>query len=104
MPGIARAGDAVLSQDGGPGRNCPTPMKTAVGEVNGSNVYINGILAVVAGNKITPHPKAGCSTDESTLDSYSSTVKIGGKGVGRIGDTYGPNTIIACSGNVFGGG
>ena len=47
MPGIARAGDAVLSQDGGPGRNCPTPMKTAVGEVNGSNVYINGILVTL---------------------------------------------------------
>lgn len=104
MPPVSRQGDSVLSFDGGPGKNCPTPMRTSVGEVNGKNVFANGILIVVEGNTIAPHPKAGCSTDTSTLSSFSGTVKIGGKGVGRIGDQYGPNLITAGSGNVFAGG
>jgi uncharacterized Zn-binding protein involved in type VI secretion len=104
MPPVSRAGDSVLSFDGGPGKNCPTPMTTSVGEVNGNNVYANGLLIVVEGNTIAPHPKLGCSTDTSTLSSFSSTVKIGGKGIGRIGDEYGPNLITAGSGNVFAGG
>lgn len=104
MPAVSRAGDSVLSYDGGPGKNCPTPMTTSVGEVNSRSVFANGILIVVQGNTIAPHPKAGCSTDTSTLSSFSSSVKIGGKGVGRIGDDYGPNTITAGSGNVFAGG
>jgi uncharacterized Zn-binding protein involved in type VI secretion len=79
-------------------------MQTSVGEVNGRSVFANGILIVVAGNKVAPHPKSGCSTDTSGLSSFSGTVKIGGKGVGRIGDDYGPNTITAGSGNVFAGG
>ena len=104
MPAVARAGHSVLSQDGGPGKNCPTPMKTSVAQVNEKSVFANGILIVVAGNTIAPHPKRGCSVDTSTLSGYSSTVKIGGKGVGRFGDDYGPNTITAGSGNVFAGG
>lgn len=103
MPPVARKGDSVLSFDG-TGAHCTVPMETSVGEVNGNNVYANGILIVVAGNTIAPHPKSGCSTDTSTLSSYSGTVKIGGKGVGRIGDSYGPNTITEGSGNVFAGG
>lgn len=101
MPGIARAGDSVMSEDGGPGKNCPSAMETSVGEVNGSNVYVDGKLAVVEGNKVAPHNKGGCVTDESALDSFSSSVKIGGKGVGRIGDSYGPNWITSCSATVF---
>ena len=102
MPSIARAGDSVLSPDG-TGKNCAYPMTTSVGEVNNKKVYANGVLIVVEGNKISPHPKGGCSLDESTLSSYSSTVKIGGKGVGRIGDKYGNNVITQGSPNVFAG-
>lgn len=103
MPSVARQGDSVLSPDG-TGKNCAYPMQTSVGEVNSNNVKANGILIVVAGNKVAPHPKGGCSLDESGLSSYSSTVKIGGKGVGRIGDVYGNNTITQGSPNVFAGG
>ena len=104
MPSVARAGDTVLSYDGGPGKKCPTPRKTSVGQVNSRNVFANGILIVVAGNRISPHPKRGCSIDTSTLSGYSSTVKIGGAGIGRVGDDYGQNTIIKGSRNVFAGG
>ena len=100
MASVARAGDTVLSPDGA-GYQCGSPMETSVGEVNDKNVTANGILIVVAGNLITPHPKSGCSVDESTLSTFSSTVSIGGKGVGRIGDNYGNNVITQGSANVF---
>lgn len=105
MPAVARKGDSVLSIDG-TGYKCRQPMQTAVDEVNDKKVYANGILIVVAGNKIAPHPKSGCDPDESTLTSFSSKVKIGGKGIGRIGDKYESgtsNTITKGSSNVFAG-
>lgn len=104
MPAVGRAGDTVISIDG-TGYKCRQPMETSVGEVNGNSVYANGILIVVQGNTISPHPKSGCSTDTSTLSTFSSTVFIGGKGVGRIGDSYGGvNTISQGSPSVFAGG
>ena len=102
MPAVARANDAVLSPDGS-GKKCRFPLKTKVGEVNGNNVYANGKLIVVQGNKVAPHNKSGCVPDESALSSYSSTVFIGGKGIGRIGDEYGNNLIIQGSQTVFAG-
>lgn len=102
MPSVSRAGDSVLSPDG-TGKDCAYPMNTSVGEVNNKNVTANGILIVVQGNKVSPHPKGGCSLDESTLSTYSATVRIGGKGVGRIGDNYGNNVITQGSANVFAG-
>lgn len=106
MPAVSRQGDQVLSVDG-TGYQCGSPMQTSVGEVNSKKVYANGILIVVEGNKVSPHPKGGCSTDESVLTSFSSKVKIGGKGVGRVGDKYesmSSNTITQGSSNVFAGG
>jgi uncharacterized Zn-binding protein involved in type VI secretion len=103
MPAVARQGDSVLSRDG-TGRNCAQPMQTSVGEVNSNRVFANGILIVVQGNKVAPHPRGGCGPDESTLSTFSSKVRIGGKGIGRIGDSYGGiNTITKGSSNVFSG-
>jgi len=102
MPAISRKDDDVSSPDG-IGYKCGTPMITSVDEVNSSNVYANGILIVVNGNKIAPHPLSGCGPDESTLSVNSNTVFIGGKGVGRIGDSYGNNIITKGSDNVFAG-
>lgn len=101
MPSVSRQGDQVLSIDG-TGYKCRQPMKTAVGEVNTRNVKCNGVLVVVQGNMIAPHPKSGCTPDESSLSSCSGTVKIGGLGIGRVGDDYGGmNTITQGSPNVF---
>ena len=102
MPAISRQGDSVLSPDGS-GYKCRMPMETSVGEVNSSQVYANGILVVVAGNMVAPHPKSGCIPDESTLNSYSSKVFVGGKGVGRLGDTYSNNVITQGSSDTFAG-
>jgi uncharacterized Zn-binding protein involved in type VI secretion len=100
MPAISRIGDSVLSPDGS-GYKCRMPLQTSVGEGNSKNVYANGILITVEGNKVAPHPKSGCSLDTSELDSGSSQVFIDGKGVGRIGDTMGDNVITQGSSTVF---
>lgn len=103
MPAVARQYDTVLSIDG-TGNKCRQPMQTSVGEVNDKQVFANGILIVVQGNKIAPHPKSGCGPDESTLTTFSAKVRIGGKGIGRIGDSYaGINTITQGSSKVFAG-
>jgi len=100
MPAVSRLGDSVLSPDGS-GYKCRMPLQTSVGEANSKNVYANGILITVQGNKVTPHPKSGCSNDDSSLDSGSSQVFVDGKGVGRIGDTMGNNVITQGSSTVF---
>jgi hypothetical protein len=102
MPAVARENDSVLSPDGS-GYRCRMPLETSVGEVNSNSVYANNILIVVQGNKVAEHNKSGCILDESTLSSYSSKVFIGNKGIGRIGDTYGNNTITQGSPSVFAG-
>lgn len=105
MRAVARKDDKVMSPNGF-GFKCRFPGTTSVGEVNSNNVYANGKLIVVIGNKISPHPLGPCAvTDTGVLVKASSTVKIGGKGMGRIGDTYTNNDIISQgSPNVFAGG
>ena len=106
MPAIALHGDQVLSKTG-TSRNCPNPTKTAVGDCQvglAHNVKINGLLVVVAGDPVAPHNFAGCGPDTNTLSTFSSKIKIGGLGVGRIGDQYSDDNIITeGSSNVFGG-
>jgi uncharacterized Zn-binding protein involved in type VI secretion len=103
MPSVARSNDTVLSPDGR-GKNCAFPLQTSVGEVNTANVFVNGRLVPVLGNLVAPHPRGGCVPDVSTMNSSSSTVRVGGIGIGRIGDTYGNNIITQGSPNVFAGG
>lgn len=109
MPSVARKGDSVMSKDG-TGYKCRMPMQTSIAEGNSKRVYANGILIAVDGNKVTSHTKATpeCATDASVVTSFSSKVKIGGKGVARIGDVLTDpttsNTITQGSPNVFAGG
>ena len=100
MPALSRQGDTIMSPDGS-GRDCDYPVETFVDQCNSNNVFANGKLVVVQGNKIAAHNKSGCSVDESTLTEVSSKVFIGGKGVGRIGDKYGDNVITQGSSDVF---
>ena len=108
MAGVARVGDTVMSIDGA-GYQCKFPMETACGNtVSNTKVYAGGLLVVVDGDPVAPHNKAGCSTDPSTLTSFSPKVRACGKGVGRIGDQYTSpgttNTITQSSSKVFSGG
>lgn len=107
MAGVARVGDTVMSVDGS-GYRCQFPMETACGpSVGNTKVFAGGILVVVEGDPVAPHPMGGCSPDNSTLTTVSSKVRACGKGVGRIGDQYTggtPNTITQSSSKVFSGG
>jgi len=102
MPAISRTGDKVLSPDG-TGKNCAAPMQTACGPGNAKMVRANGILIVHEGLQVAPHPKGGCSLDTSVLTTFSATVRVNGKGVGRIGDKYGNNIVTQGSPSVFAG-
>jgi uncharacterized Zn-binding protein involved in type VI secretion len=64
-------------------------------------VRAQGEYIVVSGDLVAPHPRSGCVPDVSTLSTYSTKVFAGGKGVGRIGDKYGNNTIISGSSKVL---
>jgi len=101
MPAVTRAGDRVISPDGS-GKKCRFPMRTSVGQVNSVNVFVNNILVPITGNLVAPHPKSGCSLDESTL-SGSSKDFVGGQGLGRLGDKYGDNIVTKGSSKVFAG-
>lgn len=106
MPAAARAdgGDKVFSKTG-TGKDCKFPNPNVVTGAGSCEVYINGYKAVREGDQVGFHAFSGCGPDNSTLTSFSSTVFIGGKGVGRIGDQYGSDNVITRgSSTVFIGG
>lgn len=105
MPAAARSGgiDNVFSKTG-IGKDCAFPVTTVTGPGT-CEVYINGFKAVREGDQVGSHAFIGCGPDNSNLTSFSSTVFIGSKGMGRIGDNYGSdNIIISGSPTVFIGG
>jgi uncharacterized Zn-binding protein involved in type VI secretion len=102
MSAIARANgtDTVLSPDG-TGRNCAQPMTVSTGAATQSKVFADGILVAVIGDVVQPHPRGGCSLDTQKLSSASTRVFVSGKGLARIGDKYGNNTITSGSSRCF---
>lgn len=102
MAAAARSGgsDTVFSLTGA-GRGCGSPIRTVTG-VATSTVFVNGVQIVVQGDRVGSHPAGGCGPDLSQLSTFSTTVFVGGKGIGRIGDQYtADNTITSGSSNVF---
>ena len=102
MPAVARSAgtDRVLSLTGS-GYLCGSPLQTVTG-TGSPNVFVNGIAIVRKSDTVGVHPRAGCSTDTSTLSTYSATVYANGLQIGRIGDEYtSDNIIISGSTNVF---
>lgn len=107
MGGIAGGNgrNPVLSATGsGPG--CSLPMTSAT-DACSPDVFINGVGVVREGDAMASHNQSGCSPEAPVLSTFSSTVKVNGKGVGRIGDNYqgdGTNIIQPVPGatpNVF---
>jgi uncharacterized Zn-binding protein involved in type VI secretion len=96
MPAATRVGDADVPHCSG--------MTRAVGS---PNVIVNGIPWSRQGDNNTTHllPGSPCPSHAAPIASGSSTVKVNGKGAGRIGDAIsGCTSVAAGSPNVFAGG
>ena len=96
MPAACRIGDLDVT-------HCSTPARAE----GSPNVYVNGIPWSRQGDNNTSHllPGAPCPSHTAAITSGSSTVKVNGKGAGRIGDALSGCTAVAQgSPNVFAGG
>ena len=96
MPAVTRVGDPENVHCSG--------MVRAAGS---GNVFCNGISVSRQGDKNTVHLKPGdpCPPHSASISSGSSTVKVNGKGCGRINDGLsGCTSVAAGSPNVFAGG
>ena len=96
MPAATRIGDADVPHCSGMTRAAGSP-----------NVFVNGIAWSRQGDKNTGHllPGAPCPSHAAPIASGSSTVKVNGKGAGRVGDgVSGCTSVSAGSSNVFAGG
>ena len=96
MPAVTRIGDSDVGHCSG--------MVRAAGS---GNVFVNGIAVSRQGDNNTVHllPPGPCGSHAAAISSGSSTVKINGKGCGRVGDGIsGCTSVAAGSPNVFAGG
>lgn len=95
MPAATRIGDADVAHCSGMTRAEGSP-----------NVFVNGIPWSRQGDVNTSHllPGAICPSHTAPITSGSSTVKVNGRGAGRIGDAIsGCTSVAAGSTNVFAG-
>ena len=98
---VCRIGDADVT-------HC-TGMTRAQGSSNPNGVFVNGIGVSRQGDNNTTHllpPNVPpCPAHAAGIASGSSTVKVNGKGCGRVGDSIsGCTSVAAGSSNVFAGG
>lgn len=96
MPAATRIGDADVPHCSGMVRAQGSP-----------NVFVNGIPWSRQGDLNTPHlvPPIPCDIHAQPIAVGSTTVKVNGRGAGRIGDAIsGCTSVAAGSSNVFAGG
>jgi uncharacterized Zn-binding protein involved in type VI secretion len=97
MPAVTRVGDADVAHCSG--------MVRAQGS---GNVFANGRPVSRQGDVNTIHTLPGgrtCQTHNTGITLGSGSVKVNGKGCGRVGDSLSSCTSVAAgSGNVFAGG
>jgi uncharacterized Zn-binding protein involved in type VI secretion len=95
VPAATRIGDADVTHCSGMTRAEGSP-----------NVFVNGIPWSRQGDVNTSHllPGAICPSHTAPITLGSSTVKVNGRGAGRIGDAIsGCTSVAAGSTNVFAG-
>ena len=95
MPAVTRVGDADVTHCSG--------MTRAVGS---PNVRANSIAISRQGDHNTGHllPGVPCPSHAAPIASGSSTVRVNGKGIGRVGEGIsGCTSVAAGSPNVFSG-
>ena len=96
MPAVTRKGDADVP-------HCSGMVRLGAS----TNVFVNGIGVSRQGDSNTAHLRPGvpCPGHSASISSGSLTVKVNGKGCGRVGDGIsGCTSVAAGSGNVFAGG
>ena len=98
MPAVTRKGDADVT-------HCSGMVRLGAS----TNVFVNGIGISRQGDNNTAHllpPNVPpCGGHSASISSGSSTVKVNGKGCGRVGDGIsGCTSVAAGSSNVFAGG
>jgi len=93
VPAATRIGDADIPHCSGMIRAAGSP-----------NVYVNGIPWSRQGDNNTGHllPGIPCPAHAAPIVSGSATVKVNGKGAGRVGDAT-CTAVAAGSRNVFAG-
>ena len=121
MPAIAlkNGSSTVAATDGAKGAACGknvwhwnTPT-TQASDTGSSDVLIEGIGAVREGDTMVSHPDGDPCVPAPVnhapaLSTYSTTVFVNGKGIGRVGDKYNSDghydhTITSGAGTVFAG-
>jgi uncharacterized Zn-binding protein involved in type VI secretion len=84
---------------------CDAAPTTTSTNACSDKVFVEGIGVVRQDDAVTAHTFPSCSTHAPGLVSFSSKVKIQGRGAGRKGDTYGCGALITSgSGKVNIGG
>ena len=95
MPAVTRKGDADVP-------HCSGMVRLGAS----TNVFVNGIGVSRQGDSNTPHLRPGgpCPGHAASIATGSTTVRINGKGVGRVQDSISGCTAVAQgSTNVFDG-
>jgi uncharacterized Zn-binding protein involved in type VI secretion len=103
MPAAARVGDTVNT-----GHGCDTTT-TILATGAASSVYINGLLAATQGADLALHqlpnpgtpPPACVPHPGQKVNIGSSTVRVNGKSLARVGDSADLGSIRDGSSNVF---
>ena len=99
MPGVVRIGDSLST-----GHICTAV--TTLGGAAQSTVSANGILAAVVGAPTVSHPfppNPPCAPHVANVNAGSSTVRVAGVFVARIGDSADAGAMTSGSSNVFAG-
>jgi uncharacterized Zn-binding protein involved in type VI secretion len=96
MPSVTRVGDLDVV-------HCSVPARAR----GSGNVFVNGKPVSRQGDINTVHllpGGKGCPAHASAISTGSSTVKVNGAGIGRVGDSISGCTSVAQgSSNVFAG-
>lgn len=105
MPAVARVGDTVNT-----GHGCDTTT-TILSTGSATNVYINGRLAALEGSQLAPHQITNPSQSPGSppcighpgqkVNVGSSTVRVNGRRLARVGDSADLGQISQGSSNVF---
>lgn len=97
MAGIARQGDSVAT-----GHLCDTT--TSLDTPGQSTVFVDGILVACQGDlTVTHNYKVGdaCVPHVASISGATSTVKIGGISIAKLGDACDAGSITSASSTVF---